>query len=244
MKKTIMFIILSLCVSVSVKAYAEQSPDDWKTTASLYMWAAALNGTSTSGEDQSPIDLSFSDIWDSLDVAAMGTFRVEKGLLGIQADIVSTKLSDDFYSGPVRVEIEPTLIIIELDATHRIGENFQLIAGMRYYDVDIKLNIKGDRIGSKRGSDEQEWIDGVLGMSYSVPLTDQFSFKARGDIGAGGSTMSWQLLGLGEYRINETFTISGGWRHLDWDYDTGKGDEKFGLKAYMDGPIFGARFSF
>ena len=51
------------------------SDGEWRYKASLYLWGAGIGGTSSSGGD---VDVSFSDIIDNLDMAAMGAIEARK----------------------------------------------------------------------------------------------------------------------------------------------------------------------
>ena len=66
------------------------SDGEWRYKASLYLWGAGIGGTSSSGGD---VDVSFSDIIDNLDMAAMGAIEARKGKVSILADVIYLDLS-------------------------------------------------------------------------------------------------------------------------------------------------------
>jgi hypothetical protein len=219
--------------------------DGWEFTLSPYFWGTGLYGSSTIGDTSSDIDADFSDIWDALEMAAMLDFRAEQGRWAIQTNLVWADLESDGEAGPIRVKVKPTLWIAELGSHYRVTDNWELLAGMRYYNLDVDVNATVGSLTLSRDGDEN-WVDPIVGTVFKYPLTDRLSVGVRGDIGGfdAGSDLSWQLWGLFDYRFGEKNSVVLGWRHLRWDYDTGSGDDRFGIDTYMTGPILGVRFRF
>jgi hypothetical protein len=62
---------------------------------------------------------------------------------------------------------------------------------------------------------------------------------ARGDIGGFGARYDFarHLQGLFDYCFGERNSLVFGWRHLDWDYDEGDGEGRFGIDSYTTGPV-------
>ena len=51
-----------------------------------------------------------------------------------------------------------------------------------------------------------------------------------GSFGA-DSNLSWQSWGLFDYRFGKCNSLVFSWRHLNWDYDGGGGDDRFGMDS-------------
>ena len=66
---------------VSPKPSAPQTvdPDKWQFQVSPYFWLAGLHGTGGIGNRTAQVDESFSDVFDALNFAFMGTFEARKG---------------------------------------------------------------------------------------------------------------------------------------------------------------------
>ena len=63
-------------------AVAEEKPaenNSWEFAVAPYMWFLSLDGDVTVKGEESDLDMSFSDIWDELNIAAMLTFDARKG---------------------------------------------------------------------------------------------------------------------------------------------------------------------
>ena len=77
-----------------------------------------------------------------------------------------------------------------------------------------------------------------------VGLTDGISLRLRGDIGAGGSDLTWSALAGIEFRLNQTASFEFGYRALDTDYATGSGPDRFEYDVLLHGPYVGLTLSF
>lgn len=229
------------CVCVLALAPTSSAEEEeWKFTLSPYLWAAGLSGTSTLGPVEADVDASFSDILDMLELGAMLDARLEKGRWAIQSNLVWVDLENESTRRFTKTQIEAEMWIVELDGHYRVAENLEVLAGVRYYDLSVDAGLTGLVTASASG--DESWVDPIVGGVVSVPLTDRWSFKTRGDIGGFGvgSDLSWQLWGVFEYRFGEHNSLVFGYRHLDWDYDEGR----FGLDTYMTGPVAGVRLRF
>jgi hypothetical protein len=248
-KIKLLFVLLSTLVftcSGIAKAEEAVAGDNWQFTFSPYFWGVSMEGTSIVRNNQSDVDISFSDIWDNLNMAAMGDLRLEKGRWAIQSNILWAELEADKALGPLNINVEPTMWIVEVDGRFRLNDQWELLAGIRYYDFKVDFNITGALGVAVSGS--EDWVDPVVGIVFSSPLSDRWTFAAAGDIGGFGvgSDFAFQLWGMFDYRFGKSkrHSFVFGWRHLDFDYDTGGGNRRFELDTYMTGPILGVRFRF
>ena len=228
-----------LLINATSDAVSAQE-EDWEFTLSPYMWAAGLSGTASLGPLEAEVDASFSDILDALEIGAMVDFRLEKGRWALQSNLVWADLANEETRRFTKTQIEAGMWIVELDGHYKVTENLEVLAGIRYYDIDIDADLTGLVTASAGGDDT--WVDPIVGAVLSVPLTDRWSFMTRGDIGGFGlgSDLAWQWEGVFDYRFGESNSLVLGWRHLDWDYD----ENRLGLDTYMTGPVAGVRFRF
>lgn len=244
-------VVIALVVASAAPGTVVAQEKDWTFTLSPFLWATDLKGTVSIGQTEETADLSFGDILDSLKMAAMADLRIEYGRVALQSNLVWAELQSDVAEGPVKVDVEPTLWIIEVDGRYRLTEMWELLAGIRYYNLHVNLDVDLEAEGGRTSfsaSGDENWIDPTLGILFSYPFSERWSFKARGDLGGFGvgSDLAWQLWGLLDYRLGKSMrhSVVVGWRHLDWDYTTGSGDERFAFDAYMTGPVLGLRFRF
>lgn len=244
-KNTIALLVSAFMIAGSLPGIATAQEEDWTFRFTPYIWAAGLKGSTTVGQTQADIDLDFGDILEDLDMALMGDFRAEKGPWAIETDIIWTDLESDAQAGPLNISVKPRMVFWQLDGRYRVAPQWEVYAGFRYYysKVHIDIDTPNRQINA---SGSEDWIDPVVGVAFRTPINDRWSFAARGDIGGFGvgSDFAWGAMAVFDYRFGETTSITFGYRHLDIDYETGSGDNTFGLDAYMTGPIIGASFRF
>lgn len=219
--------------------------EGWNFRLSPYLWATSLKGTAGIGPVSGDIDLGFGDILDDLEMALMLNFRAEKGPWAIQADGVWADLESEVTSGLVRTVVDTEMWIVSLNGRYRFAENWEALAGARYFRQDVGINVSAGGPGAgARGT--ADWIDPVIGVAFSTSLSDKWTFQAQGDIaGFGlGSDFSWHAWVNFDWRFSKVASLALGYRHLDWDYEEGAGATRFSYDAYLSGPVAGVTFRF
>jgi hypothetical protein len=222
----------------------QEKEDGWEFIISPYLWAPMQKGKTIVGDSESDIDLEFNDIWDALNFAGMLDFQVNKGPWGFQADVLYGDLKDDDTVGPFDLDFGARLWIAEATGSYELTEHWKVLAGVRYYNVHVDIDVDGPLQLS--GDKTEDWFDPIVGTAVSLPITDRLSFDAIGDIGGFGlgSDLSYQLWGYLEYRLGEVPSVVLGYRHINWDYKTGSGTTNFEMDTYITGPFLGLRLYF
>lgn len=214
--------------------------DGWKYDAAIYVWGAGIEGEAANG---APIDMSFSDILDNLDFTFMGNFGAQKDKWTLRTDVIYLKVGDkpDVYLPP----IDATLTNIQLKSwvvtptvAYSITESEKLdldvVAGLRYLYMKPTLGINGSDM-----SDSDSVTDGIVGLRGQYDMNEKWSMPFQIDVGAGDSDVTWQAFAGVGYAY-ENFDLIAGYRHMEWDFDTG-----VPLKDLsMSGPIIGAKYRF
>ncbi len=75
---------------------------------------------------------------------------------------------------------------------------------------------------------------------------EKIPFKLWSDIGGfgAGSDVVWTFSSLLGYRFTPNFTLWGGYRFRNLDYEDGSGSDKFVYEGTTYGPIMGLAFRF
>ena len=63
------------------------------------------------------------------------------------------------------------------------------------------------------------------------------------DIGT-GSTLTWNLFFLFNYRLSKHTSLDLGYRIIGLDYSRGSGTDKFAANIMLNGPVMGVAFDF
>ena len=248
----------SCCISMSGLAVAfcaalhpasAQSESSWSNQGLIYLLGPTLDGTSGIGPIDTDVDMSASDIFETLDGAFLGMYRGEGERWGVMIDVVYMDLKADgsgdggAFSG--EVEVEQTTAIAS--ATYRLSPTAQLMAGALYNDVSAGISLKGptDRIREQRAGDD--WVDPIVGVLFETPIGGgNWSFTGSAQLGGFGvgADLVTILTGSFSYRFNDWSSIDIGYRYLDFDYEDGDGLDRFKFDMKEHGPAVGWRFDF
>jgi hypothetical protein len=232
-------------VLAPVSAQTDGKNGGWNFALSPYVWVTSMQGNTSIGPISADIDMGFDDTLSDLRMALMLNFRAENGPWAIQADGVWADLESNTTSGIVSTDVGTTLWVAALNGRYRVADNWEFLAGARYFRQDIDINLL---VGSipLRASSTVDWIDPVIGAKFATALSDKWFFGVQGDIGGFGvgSQFTWQAWANFEYRFAKSSSLALGWRHLDWDYEEGGGVTKVSYDAYLTGPVVGLRFRF
>lgn len=216
----------------------------WDFKGYLYLWGAALGGSTTTGQD---IDLSFSDVVDKLDFGLMGGLEARRGRISLFGDFLHLKLSDGQTAAvgpgiPANADAEITGNVftgaIGYDVVDTNKTRFAVLGGIRGMDLDTTANISVGT-GSQRVSGGLQNWDGIVGVRGTTQIADRWGISYYADVGTGESDLTWQVSLALDYRINN-WDLSFGYRYLTWDV----GNSAVLSNLTFDGPFIGAKIKF
>jgi len=228
------------CAGVATQARAD---GEWQHTFAPYIWGAGLDGTTGLGPVTSEVDLSFSDIVETLDGGFLAHFESSRGRWAVLADVVYMDLGQNFDQG--KVEIKQT--IFELGGAYEVQDDFEVLFGARLNDIDVEIDrFGGLLIPDIRVQGAQTWVDPFVGGRWNPEINDRWSFQGRADIGGFGvgSDFTWNVALTLLYEKSDKITFGFGYRVLDIDYEDGEGARRFVYDAQMPGLLLGVGFNF
>ena len=234
---------LGLCVVTSLANAA-----DWKHEIAPYLWGSSMQGTVGVGAVTAETDLSFSDILDNLEFGFMGTYRASTERCSITVDAIYMGLgvTEKGPGGALKADIDMDQVGLEGDFGYALSDRFTVLAGLRYVDLEMQVEVSGP-LGNERSSREQQsWVDPVIGAQYAWPFADQWSLNLRGDVGGFGvgSDFAWQAIATLRWQFSPRTGVGLAYRHLDMDYEDGKGADRFLYDVVTSGPALGIVFTF
>ncbi len=238
---------LALLVFVAAMATGAQagSTSGWEFEGRVYVWGPSVGGTTATGQD---VDISFGDLVDALDFGLMGGLEARKGRWSILGDfqymVVEKGAGAAFGPGiPVTVDAALDGFIftgaVGYDAVRSASYRLTPFAGFRFLNLDATANLAVGG-GSARVTNDRTNLDGIVGLRGSAAINDEWGISYYADVGTGDSDITWQLAATVDYRLNETWTLSFGYRHMAWEFD----DPVVLRDVDISGPIFGARIKF
>ncbi len=259
----VFFVALVAVTPASLPAQEQADEDsEWRYSVTVYGWLLALDGDVTVKGIKSDLDVSFSEIWDELNIAGFTEFEAWKGRFGLfvngfYADLGhSTKVSGVRLDPDLQVFWGSTGALCRLgtwDLTDEPGKYSPTVTldtylGVRYSWLDVKLDFKDALLPDPSG--KEDWFEPILGLRTIWDLSDRWSLSLAGDIGgmAFGSDFAWGAYGVFGYRFNlfgnDNARVIMGYRALSQDYDDGHGSNKFEWDVTIHGPVIGLTIPF
>jgi hypothetical protein len=235
---------------------ASQDEDKWVFNSPLYLWASGMSGTATVNGRRVSYDLSFTDIYDHLDVGFMAYFELAKPQYGFYVQPNYDALSADGGSGGIKAQLETQLWIVEFGGFYRIWNsasdrpaNLYAVVGGRYWNIHNNLTVKDPILGKQTGADTAWLCDPIVGLRFTEYLTKKVHVWVQGDIGGFGiaentSRFSWQVMPLIGYDftmpvIKKPSTVFAGWRWLNVQHLQSTSSGKTSIDLTMSGVIVG-----
>lgn len=161
------------------------------------------------------------------------------------------------------VDMQFQMAIVEAGAAYEVGTigaaSFDVLAGARYWrqKLDVGFDIAGTvdlgGLSIKRGaaiarSGSVDWLDAFAGVRARVELAPNHHLELRGDIGAGGSKLTWQALAAYAYDFKTangvTYSAVLGYKALYVDYSQGIGPSRYAFDMLQHGPVLGLSVRF
>ncbi len=233
-------LIVFLCLLSAPLAHAEEDSgyELW-----VYAWMTAVDGTVGVGPLEAEVDASFSDVLEGLDFAFMAALRSEQGPWVWTVDVFTANLTNDFARN---VTVKTDQQMLRATGGVRLESGMEFFIGARAMDIrnTVKIRLPDSTAVSRKGS--KSWVDPIVGMGYRSDLSDRLQLVATADVGGFGiaSDLSWSATAMLRYHFSERFSMSGGYRILDIDYEEGSGNRKFRYDADTSGPAIALAWQF
>lgn len=240
--------MIAACAALSLPTAALAQSGEWEYSASIYGWFATLDTSVETPLGTVETELSFSDIWDDLNIALFGALEARRGAWSFIVDLNYADLSSE-RATPLgaafsRAEVDTRLAVISGSAAYAVLDTpearVDLTGGFRFYDVDLDTRlVAAGAPADQTFSSSESWFDPVIGVRVRAPLSPDWFINAFADVGGFGlgnaSDLSWQAYGGLGYRFNERWSMQGGYRHLSIEKDLGGRDTNLDLSGLLVG---------
>jgi opacity protein-like surface antigen len=240
-------IVAIMLMAIPAKAETGSSQESkWQFDFTPYIWLAGIDGDVRSGRfSTGGVEATFTDIFQDLNGAFLGTFEVRKGRWGILLDAVYLDISGttetpDHTIGNVHTKL--TQGMYSLAGIYRIAEKsiaLDLLAGARYATVSTDLVVEPGKypkiLEGRSVSESINWWDGFVGMRGLIPLSKRWSLLGYAELGAGGSNFTFQGIAGVNLQVAKHFILRGGYRYLMIDVQ----DNLFVYDVQIGGPYLG-----
>ena len=258
MKSTALRIAI-LGALLSGLAAGKANAEDWEFRATVYGYFPSIGGTTRFPAPGADIDIDNDELIENTELAAMGSFEVQKDRFGAFTDVIymdvgdsiedSTTLGDGAIPLPPGVTADASLDIQAsawtIAASYRVVASahttLDVFAGARLLDaeadLDVSLNV-GQQIAGSAARDAWDGIIGVKGR-VNFGVDGRWFIPYYLDGGTGDSDLTSQIAAGVGYSWSRT-QLFAAWRYLDYDFAAGASlqDLDFG------GPAIGITFTF
>ena len=245
--------LVILALPGSLMAQDMGKTDQWQFIIEPYAWIPAIDGSTRNGTDFS---LDINDVLSDLQFGIMGVLGVKKGKWSFMVDTFYADIKDT-KDGSItvfdrlgrtinyQIEVEVKTWIVTPVIGYKLIDcergNLDIVAGVRYLNVDINVDVNSDRARARNptfsGSDD--FWDGIVGLKGEITLYEQLYMPLYLDIGTGNSDFTWQVAGGLGYRFGLCDVVAG-YRYLSWDFGSSCPVNDMNLS----GPYVGVKFVF
>ena len=144
--------------------------------------------------------------------------RAKQDNFTLYGDLIWLSLDPEADEGPItgRIDSELDGLILEAGYSREFEpDGWSWVAGARYYDIDLRVEPTLLPVFDRGDS----WVDGFVGIEYQRSLNDNWNLFFHGDIGTGGSDMSYGVVAmfLREFDSGDSFAV--GYKSLGIDVD-------------------------
>lgn len=242
--------IVVLCATVVVPgrtALGQEDDGRWHTSLTPYVWLAGISGRVGFADGIANVDLGVGDVLDRLDISVRALLETRRGPWVARLDATFVAMSDERAleegsQSSVIVELEQTVLQPEIGYTVLQADwgGIDIVAGGRYWHpkVDVSADAETGSIDVASGS--RSWFDATGGVLLRARPAERWHLVAKGDVGAGGSKLTWQALGGLGFDVSSCCSLVGMYRHLDVDYDR----DALVNDTYMSGVALGFEIRF
>lgn len=230
--RSIASVVAVTLAAATTSAFAQTSEKDWSLEVTPYIWAAGIDGDITIRGHTGSIDLGFSDLIDSVDIAGavLGIARYNRFVTWLQFDYVGTDTDElDSEDQPQGARFESDMTMGTLAFGYAFGDphgqySLDLLLGARYLSLDNTLTI--DALGKFKHDDS--YVDPVLIAVPTWKLSDRWHFVPVVSIGGGGDAeFIYELQPQFQFQISERVAARFGYRLLHYKLESNTKDNEF-----------------
>jgi hypothetical protein len=257
LKPVFFTFMLSILFSVNLMAQDSNAvapqKNKWSFFIEPYMMFPSMKGSVGLADlPDATIDVSSNDIFGHLKMGFMLNAEATTGKWTIGSDLLYMNLAQGvdprtlINSG----EITAKQIGWEVSGLYSVTPWLELGIGglLNSINSEVDLNMKaiGGGTTTKSKSMTETWFDPMLIARIKSKSGEKFIYQFRGEVGGFGigSDLAWQMQVYAGYQFSKLFQITGGYRIISLDYETGTGQDRFMYNVDTSGPVVRFGFNF
>jgi opacity protein-like surface antigen len=223
--------------------------DGWHFAITPYIWFAGVHGTTGALGHDASVHATFGDIFNYLNIGAMGDFEARYKRVIMPVDFMWMKLSDN-KALPVNdvaqsIQAKMTETLLTPKIGYRIVDAKRIkvdaLFGFRYWHLTTDLTLQPVQI--RNGfSQSASWADAVAGGRIMLALSPKAFVLVAGDAGGADARSDYQVGGGLGYKVSRKVVLLAGYRYLHVNYRP-NGNAQFVYDVNMPGLVLGATFN-
>jgi hypothetical protein len=250
---SLLSVLLPVLLPAQETATASPVKSKWSFLVEPYLLFPNMNGSTGIGNlPDISVDATPGDIFNKLQMGAMLNMEANNDKWAIGSDFIYMDLSQDAKTGTLIKGGEATAkqFAWELSGLRRVTPWLELGLGGIFNSVNAGVDIDLAKIGggttNHQKSISNSWVEPMLIARIKNKPGEKFLYQFRGEIGGFGigSDFAWQMQALAGYRFSELFQITGGYRVISMNYETGSGQSRFLYNIDTFGPEVRFGFNF
>ena len=266
--------VFAAALAAALLAYpgASRAADPDKPTfdVGLYLWGASVATKIESEQFDASSHISFSDVLDNLNVAAMARARANFGKASVVYDGEYLDLETDREQKTVNVGPGPGIdltgsakakleaYLLELNTGYEVfnvdgpfskgpsddrGTRGELYVGARYYSMKPQIELEGP-FGRRDLGNWITWVDGLVGARVFIDLSKTVVLGAQGDVGGfnigNSSNLAWSQITSLSWNCSDSVTLALGYKFLNFRKEDGDNTTKIEIR----GPFLASFYRF
>lgn len=248
-------LMLTLVVFSLTDALAQDAKptvkSEWSYLVEPYLLFPNMRGTVGLADlREVTVDANTNEIFGNLKMGAMLYAETSNDIWAIGSDVIYMELAQGVKPGSAYISGELTAkqFAWEVSGLRKVNPWLELGVGGILNSVNSGVNVNRNLIGGGTNSASKSltktWFDPMLIARIKSKAGEKFIYQFRGEIGGFGigSDLAWQMQAVAGYQFSELFSITGGYRIISLDYETGSGQDYFHYNIDTSGPT--VRFGF
>lgn len=248
MRRVLVALMLFANVNIAAAAGGDSTDGEWQFLLSpLFLWAQGIEGSSTIGPVEAPLNIEFKDALSNLEMTFTVHFEMKRDKLTLFGEYQYVNLGPEAYlPNGKAVDIGFKDTIAELGAAYWVAgtekTDWEIIGGARY--TKQELGVSAQEIDLDLLDVSEDWWVGFIGGRMAATLSENWTFIARVDYGAGfGDNSIWNLNAMFDYRFRNWGSMFVGYKYMSYDYDNEQtGFSRYAYDANQQGPLIGLSF--
>ncbi|MBE0489527.1 MAG: hypothetical protein IBX53_10645 [Halomonas sp.] len=225
---------------------AHAGEEGWRFQLTPYAWMAGLSGDvrPLAGAPTVSTSRSFGEVLDDLEGAFFLTGSARHDRWVLLGDLTWASLSQESALAPGivaegRLRQRSLTALAGYQVVSEPDHRLDLLAGARAWRIEAEVGVPVLGLAAR---ETERWVDPILAARLRSAWTPAWSTLLHADIGGFGvgADSTWQLVATANYQVNDTFTLSAGYRHLAVDRD----ESGTRIDVSMSGPLLGATWRF